>query len=171
MGIATLVTPTAADTRRFDVGLTAQDMKEVSVHLVLDRQQRLTAAYQSCCAPGAVRVNSTKGVRHHCFFLDMKNAIDATIPMRDAIFSVEIRADGDLGNGTAIDCFDSAPQYKLGIVPTNALLRSETYELGFEQYWSESSRTTDRPGALDKLRYFRRAIVDGFERYKVPVRN
>lgn len=136
---------------------------------MLDGQQRLTAAYRACYAPGAVNVKTSKGVQRHCFFFDKGKAIDESIPMQDALFSNELRADGRPRRRAASQWFGREDQYKLGIVPTNALLAFETYELSFAQYWSESARCSDRLEALQKLKHFRRAVVDAFENYKVPV--
>lgn len=168
MGVSTLVNATVADSRPFDLGLAVQNTKEGPMHLVLDGQQRLTAAYQACCASGVVQVNTSKGARRHRFFLDMEKAIDATIPMKGAIFSIELGARGRSGRRTEIECLDSANEYELGIVPASALLRFEAYELAFEQYWSKSVRSTRRLRALEKLRHFRE-LVESLERYKVPL--
>lgn len=169
MGVATLVNASVAESRNLDVGHVTQNIRVSPMHLLLDGQQRLTAAYRACYAPDGVDVKTSKGVQRHCFFFDMEKAIDASIPMQDALFSIELRADGRPQRRAASQCFGREDQYKLGIVPTNALPAFETYELSFAQYWSENARFTERPEALQKLKHFRGAVVDAFENYKVPV--
>ncbi|MGM4886088.1 DUF262 domain-containing protein [Tardiphaga sp. 604_B6_N1_1] len=153
--------------RSFD-GVGAADPNTTPLHLVLDGQQRLTAAYQACFAR-AVRVRSDLHPEYCRYFFDMREAISSAFPVEDAIFSVATNRDGGSLNHGDVDFTDPSVQYERCIFPVNMTFDFDAYDRQYSEFWDEKEYGPERSDALSIWRHFRTAVASAFKTYRLPV--
>lgn len=169
IGSVTFVRATPPGTRVFD-GVDPSTVLEISpVHLVLDGQQRLTAAYQACCKNAPVKIISGARPERRLYFFDIKAALSSEHRLKDAIFSVATKADGTALHNRGINFTDPLIQYERGIFPTNAIFKFDAYESRYSQFWDNADNDVKRSEALKILREFRATVVTSFENYRLSV--
>jgi hypothetical protein len=157
------------DHRLFDGADSVPDPSVAPVHLVLDGQQRLTAAYRACYARAPVKIKSGSRSEYHLYFFDMAKAVSSESPVEDAIFSIRTKRDGSPLDRDSIDYTDPFIQYEMGLLPTNQLFDFVAYEWAYSDFWDEQEGGPKRSRALQLLHDFEAAIASSFERYKLAV--
>jgi uncharacterized protein with ParB-like and HNH nuclease domain len=80
------------------------------VHLVLDGQQRITAAYQACYKSTPVEIKSETSSEYRLYFFIMEKASSPDVVMDGAIISMEVDRTGKRLNDGGIDYTDPVVQ-------------------------------------------------------------
>lgn len=168
IGSLTFVRATPLGHRAF-AGVNRTIMDGAPVHLVLDGQQRMTAAYQACYKKMPVNLITRARPEHRLYYFNMEGAISSLARMKDAIFSIVTSADGRPFRKGGIDYTDPLFQFRQGIFPTNAVFNCETYILQYTEYWNRTNNAARRQEAMQILRDFRMTVLTSFECYKIPV--
>ncbi len=140
-----------------------------AVQLILDGQQRLTAAYQALCRPTPVRIEATMQTEYRLYFFDMKMAIVDSVPLENAIISITTRADGVPVSASDVRLADSSYHYKHGLFPTNLVFDARTYQRGYSMFWDGEAQSGSRMQAFQILDDFRDLVVARFTTYPLPV--
>lgn len=139
------------------------------VHLVLDGQQRITAAYQACYKSTPVEIMSGTSSEYRLYFFIMEKAASPDVVMDNAIISMEVDRAGKRLNDGGIDYTDPVVQYERGIFPSNLIFSFDEYEQEYREFWDGQHRGSMRAAALQNLRDFRSAVIASFEAYKLPI--
>ena len=169
IGSMTFVGATPLGTRVFE-GVDPSVVSERSlVHLVLDGQQRLTAAYQSCYKSVPVKIMSGARPEQRLYFFDMKAALSSEHRLKDAIFSVATKADGTPLQNRDINFTDPLVQYERGVFPTTAIFEFDAYDRPYSKFWDNADSDARRSEALETLQEFRATVVTSFENYRLSV--
>ncbi|MGM4921390.1 DUF262 domain-containing protein [Tardiphaga sp. 804_B3_N1_9] len=169
IGVPILVDALSTEHRAIS-GAPAPDSKSSSLRLVLDGQQRLTAAYQACYMSAPVRIQPTKKRGDYClYFFAMEQAVSTASRANNAIFSIRVGSDGRWLGGAGHNYTDPRIQYEHGIFPANQLFKFDSYETAYTNFWDVRSRRLDRPAAMRRLRDFRSVVVSAVELYSLPV--
>jgi hypothetical protein len=167
IGSVMFVNAVPLDHRSFD-GTCAADSNTPPLHLVLDGQQRLTAAYQACYAR-AVRIRSDLGPGYCRYSFDMRKAITSAVPVEDAIFSIATNPDGVSLNRSDVDFTDPSVQYELCVFHVNMTFDFDAYEREYSEFWDEKEYGSERSDALQTWRHFRTGVASAFRTYRLPV--
>lgn len=139
------------------------------VYLVLDGQQRMTAAYQACYTAAPVNIMAGTRSEHRLYFFDMERAISSQARMKDAILSIVTDTDGRPLRSGGVDYTDPRIQFKRGIFPTNLVFNYETYNRHYKRFWDSTNNATRRSQALQTLQDFCMTVLSSFHSYKIPV--
>ncbi|KAA0073067.1 DUF262 domain-containing protein [Tardiphaga sp. P9-11] len=169
IGSPTFVPATSPDHRAFDGAAPVADPSASPLNLVLDGQQRLTAAYQACYRAAPVRIRSGESPEYRFYFYNMRKAVLSGIPVKESIFSIATRPDGTPLYGGGINYTDPFVQYERGIFPTNLVFDFDAYQRAYSEFWDEKEPGLMRSESLRAVRDFRSVIVASFEFYKIPV--
>lgn len=169
IGSLTFVGATPQGHRVFDGVDPSAVMDASPVRLVLDGQQRLTAAYQACYTNAPVRIMSGVRPEQRLYFFDMKAALSSEHRLKDAIFSLATRADGTLLHNGDINFTDPLIQYERGVFPTNAVFKFDAYDRPYCKFWDNADKDAKRSEALEILQEFRSTIVTSFENFRLSV--
>ena len=169
IGSMTFVGGTLLGTRVFDGVDPSAILDRSPVHLVLDGQQRLTAAYQACWATAPVKIMSGAQPKQRLYFFDMKAALSPEHRLKDAIFSIATKADGTPLRNTDTNFTDPLVQYERGVFPTNAIFKFDTYDRAYSRFWDNAENDSKRFEAIEILQEFRSTVVTSFENYSLSV--
>lgn len=147
---------------------TAAERSE-AVQLILDGQQRLTAAYQAFCRPTPVRIEATLQSEYRLYFFDMKSAVVDSGPLENAIISITTRADGVPVSDSDVRYASSSYHYEYGLFPTNLLFDPRAYHRGYSKFWDGDARSSSLTQAFGILDDFRDLVIARFATYCLPV--
>ena len=139
---------------------------------LLDGQQRLTSLYQSMLHPGPVDTKDNRGKKiKRWYYVDMLKAMDDAADREDAIFSVpqDGRITRDFGRETVLDLSDRELEYKNHMMPTERLLDSQRWMLGYIKFWDEAASEHPMFSATDFFIQFDELILNAFASYMLPV--
>ncbi|MFF3608528.1 DUF262 domain-containing protein [Streptomyces sp. NPDC002463] len=134
--------------------------------LVLDGQQRLTSLFQSIMLNEPV---VTQDVRKHrvtgWFYADMRAVLDEHTDREDAIrFLPQDKIVKNFHGEVTKDCSTREKEYAELLFPLSAVFDSYDWRTGFEEYWWDRDKETQRLwGRFEKI------FVRNFDRYHVPV--
>ena len=139
---------------------------------LLDGQQRLTSLYQSLLHRGAVQTHDNRGRRiQRWYYVDMLAAMDPSVEREDAIISVPERRieTRNFGREIVRDLSSRELEYQQHMMPTERLLDSLDWILGYTSQWMNRSaeHPADDFGAF--LNGFNQSIISAFAGYSLPV--
>lgn len=140
-----------------------------AVQLILDGQQRLTAAYQALCRPTPVRIEATLQPEYRLYFFDMETAVADPGSVENAIISITTRPDGVPISDSNVRYAESFYQYERGLFPTNLIFDPRAYLRGFNEFWHAKVQSSSRRQAFRILDDFRDLVVERFATYLLPV--
>ena len=140
---------------------------------LLDGQQRLTSLYQALRHPDPVYTSEKSRSRKvkRWYFVDMQAALDPTADREDAIVSVseDKKQPHTSGGATPLDLSSDEKEYEQHFIPTEALLDSQDWLLGYVQYWAGEGREHPIGTAADFFKEFKAQVQDNFSKYQLPV--
>lgn len=133
--------------------------------LILDGQQRLTATYQSLIGQCSVDTRDIRGKpMKRWYYIDMAKALDSNGDRDECIRS--IAEDKRVRNfrGEVVEDYSSPEkEYEAGLFPFNKIFSSDTWMMGFQEFWDYDK---------DKTKLFNRfntEIIKRFEQYQLPL--
>ncbi len=134
---------------------------------LLDGQQRLTSLYQAMLHDGPVdtRDNRRKEVKLW-YYIDMIKAMGPDSDREDAIVSVP-----DRKITPVVDLSKPEFEYKNHMIPTERLLNSISWMLGYLNYWNEPSAEHPESNATAFFERFNDLVLNTFGNYQLPVIN
>ena len=141
-------------------------------HFLLDGQQRLTSLYQSLLYPGPVdTVDSRKRRFKRWYYVDMLKAVDPTADREDVFISVpeDRRILKNFGREVDRDLSSTESEYKHHMMPTERLLNSTKWLLGYGRYWQSSNTPHPEGNEVDFIDKFVEQVIDPFSEYQLPV--
>lgn len=133
--------------------------------LILDGQQRLTATYQSLIGQCAVDTRDIHGKpMKRWYYIDMSKALDPNCDRDECIRS--IAEDKKVRNfrGEVVEDYSSPDkEYEYGLFPFNKIFSSDTWMMGFQEYWDYDK------GKTKLFNRFNTEIIKRFEQYQLPL--
>lgn len=130
--------------------------------MIVDGQQRLTAAYQACYSKGPVRLELDQRHQYRLYFFDIRKAISTANSVENAIVSLAVDVDGRPLRGERDSYTDPSVQFEKGIFPINRIFQFDEWELAYRHYWDNPERAMRRSEAIDVIYDFRDGIVNSF---------
>lgn len=139
---------------------------------LLDGQQRLTSLYQALRHPGAVDTSDSRRRKiKRWYYVDMQAALDKRVDREDAIRSLpENRIiTEDFGRKEVLNLSTPEREFEKHMMPTEALLGSTNWLLGYVAYWA--SPESQHPGgtAPEFFKEFQESVLNNFTNYQLPV--
>ena len=136
---------------------------------LLDGQQRLTSLYQALKHPNAVDThNSSKKRVKQWYYVDMLEALKPNRDFEKVIFSVpENKVKTTVGSSKVLDLSTTEREYEQHMIPTERLLDSVKWLLGYVSYWRDKKHP--RGTAEEFFKEFDDRIIDSFRLFDVPV--
>lgn len=136
--------------------------------LLLDGQQRMTSLYQTCMRREAVE-STTIGQRlvHRWFYIDIIGSLSEETDRIETIFGVpkDKIVKEKFGRGTKLDLSTTEAEYEHLKFPLNQVFDSTDWLIGLLEFWNRRGDSTK----LKLFSDFRRAVLDNFTSYLVPV--
>ncbi len=144
--------------------LAAQDVPPR--YLLLDGQQRMTSLYQVTIRNKVVETQTVKRKKvKRWFFIDVRKAMDANQDREDAIVGLpeDRKLTEDFGRKLILDVSTPEAEYKHLMFPVAHVFDWDAWQDKFDDYWraDESVR--------QEFRAFKRAVLENFKGYRVPV--
>ena len=130
---------------------------------LLDGQQRLTSLYQALRHPGAVDTSDSRRRRiKRWYYIDMQAALDPRVDREDAIKSVpENRVvTEDFGRREVLNLAAPEKEYEQHMMPTEALLGSTNWLLGYVGYWGNPEKQHPGGTAPEFFKAFQEAVSE-----------
>ncbi len=141
---------------------------------LLDGQQRLTSLYQAMLHPGPVDTKDNRGKKiRRWYYIDMLKAMNDSVDQEDAVFSVpeDRRMTRDFGRETVLDLSEVSFEYANHAIPTERLLDSIEWMLGYIQFWNDCQAEHPASNATAFFQRFNSSILSEFVGYQLPVIN
>jgi len=138
------------------------------LHLIMDGQQRLTSLYQMLMGDAPVRIQSDRKDNYRLYYIDMKKAISADIPISEAIISVGVDKNGKIIKKTLPPYTESSYQYQNHVFPLNMTFNIREWQNGFNAYWNEQPSDA-RWTAQGVLTDFQQSVLSSFTNCMLPV--
>ena len=141
---------------------------------LLDGQQRLTSLYQAMLHPGPVDTKDNRGKKiKRWYYVDMLKAVDDTVDREDAIFSLpeDRKITKDFGRETMLDLSSEELEYENHMIPTERLLNSMTWMLGYINFWNKTHAEHPESDATVFSMRFQASILNAMTGYLLPVIN
>lgn len=134
--------------------------------LLLDGQQRMTSLYQVTIRGKVIETITPKNKKvKRWFYIDIRNALDASLDREDAIISIPedriIRT--DFGRAQLLDLSSAEKEYANLMYPVAQVFDWDAWQDGFDDYWRGNDEMRDL------FRAFKRNILENFKYYRVPV--
>lgn len=139
---------------------------------LLDGQQRLTSLYQAMLHPGPVDTKDNRGKKiKRWYYVDMLKAMDDTEDREEAIFSVpeDRRITQAFGRETVLDLSKLELEYENHAMPTERLLNSIEWMLGYISFWNNAETEHPASDATAFFQQFNDAVLSDFAEYQLPV--
>lgn len=139
---------------------------------LLDGQQRLTSLYQSLLHPGPVDTKDSRNKKiQRWYYIDMLKALDGNSDREDAIVSVpaDRKVTRNFGREIETDLSSRDLEYQQHLMPTECLLDSLGWTLGYIGYWSNSEISHPQGNATEFFEQFKNSVLDNFTGYSLPV--
>jgi hypothetical protein len=133
--------------------------------LILDGQQRLTALYQALIGQSAVDTRDIRGkAMKRWYYIDMVKALEPNGDRDECIRSIaETKLIKNFRGETVEDYSTPETEYHAGLFPFNKVFSSDTWMMGYQEYWDYDK---------DKTKLFNRfniEIIKRFEQYQLPL--
>ena len=136
--------------------------------LLLDGQQRMTSMYQVTIRNQVVVTVTPKKKRvKRWFYIDIRKAMDPQADREDAIIGVPedkvVRS--DFGREVILDLSTPRHEYEQLMFPLPHVFDWDNWQDGFDSCWSGDANEPVR----QEFRAFKRAVLENFKAYQVPV--
>jgi hypothetical protein len=145
----------------------AEEAKRVSAEsLLLDGQQRMTSLYQVTLRNKVVETVTPKKKRvKRWFYIDIRNAMDPSFDREAAILGVpeDKLVRKDFGRDVALDVSSPHGEYQSLMFPVSQVFDWDSWQDGFDEHWRNDEVVRN------EFRSFKRAILENFKSYHVPV--
>lgn len=134
--------------------------------LILDGQQRLTSLYQSIITNKVVKTRNEKGYEIlRWYYIDMQKAMDNSLDLEEAIFSVNEKkiVTENIGRDIVLDLSKEEFEFENLMYPVSMVDEYDEWRTKFSEYWDYNR---------DKIKFwneFERSIIKGFTGYMLPV--
>ena len=153
-------------------GVTSNGAGQAAEYL-LDGQQRLTSLYQALRYEGPVETRYRPGgnrVIKRWYYIDIQQALNPLVDLDDTIVSVPedrvVRS--NFGRDITLDLSSSDFEFKHHILPTEKVMNSMDWMLGYLGYWKDYGEHPEGdPVAF--FTQFKAAVLDNFTDYQLPV--
>lgn len=146
-----------------------EDAKRTPPHaLLLDGQQRMTSLYQVTLRGHVVDTQTPKKKKvRRWFYIDIRKAMDPAVDRDDAIVTVpeNKQLKRDFGRDVVLDLSTRAQEYEVLMFPTTHVFDWDEWQDGFDQHW----RGDENEAVRQEFRAFKRAVLENFKLYRVPV--
>lgn len=136
--------------------------------LLLDGQQRMTSLYQVTLRGKVVETITPKNKKvRRWFYIDIRRAMDAAVDREDAIVGVaeDRLIKKDFGREVVLDLSTRANEYGALMFPVSQVFDWDDWQDGFDQHW----RGDQNESVRQEFRAFKRAVLENFKLYRVPV--
>lgn len=145
-------------------GVEHRDGDPVPSYLILDGQQRLTAAFQAMASDHPIKIAKKQGGRAtHCrIFLDVRKAVRADVPTLDSIIVVATDRTGKPLNRKGPDYDSPEYQYRHGIFPLNKIMEFPTWQRLAQDYWNRNFDDESRSLLLTAMADFGEVVYQSF---------
>lgn len=149
-------------------GAPAANTQVSPVSLLLDGQQRMTSLYQTALRREIVETVTARGARvKRWYYLDMRAALDPSVPRDEAIIGVPedriVRS--NFGKDIELDLSSTEHEFESFMFPVNRVFDWDEWKDGFGDYWIEKGD----PAQRHFFRDFQKTVLDNFKGYHVPV--
>lgn len=144
----------------------AKDTEPLS--LLLDGQQRMTSLYQVTIRNKVVETETPKKKKvKRWFYIDIRKAMDPQADREEAIIGVpedrQVRV--DFGRDVVLDLSGPAAEYQRLMFPVSQVFDWDAWQDGFDGHW----RGDENDSVRQEFRAFKRAVLENFKAYHVPV--
>lgn len=136
--------------------------------LLLDGQQRMTSLYQACMRQEVVETITPKNkLVKRWFYINIKRALQPDADRDDAIFSVpeDRRVKTNFDKDVLLDLSSPEREYEQLMFPLNRVFDWDEWQESFGDYWIAKGDVSKR----DVFKAFKRAVLENFKTYQVPV--
>lgn len=149
-------------------GAPTEAKQNPSYSLLLDGQQRMTSLYQVTLRGKVVETVTPKKKKvKRWFYIDIRKALDPTCDREEAILGVPedrvIRK--EFGREVERDLSTTELEYASLMYPVSKVFDWDRWQDGFDIHWRGDEHETIR----EEFRNFKRAILENFKYYRVPV--
>ncbi|MCV9964892.1 DUF262 domain-containing protein [Pararhizobium sp. BT-229] len=136
----------------------------VPSYLILDGQQRLTAAYQALASERPIKiVKKTGGRAHYCrLFIDVIKVVRADIPVLESIIVVATDHTGRPLNRNGPDYDSLEYQYRHGVFPLNKISEFPAWQRGAQEFWTQNFTDDNRALVLTSMSDFGEVVYQAF---------
>ena len=136
----------------------------VPSYLILDGQQRLTAAYQALASERPIKVvKNTGGRAHYCrLFIDVRKVVRADIPVLDTIIVVATDHTGRPLNRKGPDYDSLEYQYRHGVFPLNKISDFPAWQRSAQEFWTQNFTDDNRALILTSMADFGEVVYQSF---------
>jgi hypothetical protein len=136
--------------------------------LLLDGQQRMTSLYQVTMRGQVVETVTPKKKKvKRWFYIDMREALDASVDREEAIAGVPedkvVRT--DFGREAVLDLSTPEKEYAALMYPVGQVFDWDRWQDGFNDFW----RGSEHEAVREDFRRFKREVLENFKYYRVPV--
>jgi hypothetical protein len=136
--------------------------------LLLDGQQRMTSLYQVTMRGQVVETVTPKKKKvKRWFYIDMRQALDASVDREEAIVGVPedkvVRT--DFGREAVLDLSTPEKEYAALMYPVGQVFDWDRWQDGFNDFW----RGSEHEAVREDFRRFKREVLENFKYYRVPV--
>lgn len=134
--------------------------------LILDGQQRITSLYQAIISNKVVNTRNSIGhAVKRWYYIDMVKAMDTSLDLEEAVFSVNENKiiTENIGRNIVLDLSKEEYEFAKQMYPVSMVDDYDEWRTKFSEHWD-----FDR----DKVRFwneFERKIIKGFNNYNLPV--
>lgn len=135
-------------------------------YLILDGQQRLTSLYQAIVTNKVVKTKNAKGYEIlRWYYIDMKKAMDPSVDLEEAIFSINEKKmiTANLGRDIVLDLTTQEKEFENLMYPVCMIDEYSEWRWRFEKYWDYN------PEKIRFLSEFERYVINNYSHYDVPV--
>jgi hypothetical protein len=134
--------------------------------LLLDGQQRMTSLYQVTLRGTVVDTVTPRGRKvRRWFYLDIRKAMDPLADREEAVIGVPedrvIRT--NFNQDIVLDLSTPEKEFEQLLFPLTSVFAWEDWQDGFNDFW------TGNEAVRQELKEFRKAILENFKYYRVPV--
>lgn len=136
--------------------------------LLLDGQQRMTSLYQVTMRGQVVETVTPKKKKvKRWFYIDMRQALDASVDREEAIVGVpeDKVARTDFGREAVLDLSTLEKEYAALMYPVGQVFDWDRWQDGFNDFW----RGSEHEAVREEFRRFKREELENFKYYRVPV--
>ena len=131
--------------------------------LILDGQQRLTTLTQTIALTSPVQTRTSKGKAiQRYYYIDIKKALDTTLPLDEAIVTVDEHKKRHInfGRDLVLDLSTTEEECRKLLFPCNQIMNSDQWEACLYQ---------TAPHQFSDYMNFRSKFIDAFRNYQIPV--
>jgi hypothetical protein len=136
--------------------------------LLLDGQQRMTSLYQVTLRNMVVETVTPKNKKvKRWFYIDIRKAMDPTVDREEAIIGVpeDRMVRKDFGREVVTDLSQPAGEFQNLMFPITQVFDWDDWQDGFDNYWRGDPNESVRL----EFRAFKKAVLENFKSYRVPV--